>query len=116
MAATPSVESNINILAGPEGVQSDAIREAVEEYLDDVNETVRFHAVQTTFHQDNEASLPALVELCKNEESVRIKNKVCDGIEQKGWKIPEDLREEFKAALRDVTEYRMASDGTVKKI
>ncbi len=102
---TRNVEPKINILHALEEVPSDAVREAVQDYLDDVNETVRFHAVQTTFAQDNPDSVTALVELLKREESVRVKNKVCDGIVAKGWVVPAALREECKDATRDVYEY-----------
>ncbi len=112
---TRNVEPKVNLLATMEDVHSDAVRLAVEEYLDDVNDTVRFHAVETTFKQGNEASLPALVEMMKNEEAVRIKNKVAEGLIRLGWTVPEALREELRDALRDAYEYTMTDSGQVKK-
>jgi hypothetical protein len=100
-----SVEPKVNIIQAMEDIHSDAIREAVEEYLDDVNETVRFHAVQVMFEQDNDVCVPALVSLMQNEESVRVKNKVCEVIVKKGWTIPDDRRDDCKAAMSDVHEY-----------
>ena len=52
---------------------------------DSVDELLEFHAVQTTFEQDNDASVGPLVTMMQNEESVRVKNKVCEGIAAKGW-------------------------------
>jgi len=113
---TRNVEPKVNLLAALEELRSQGVRKAVEEYLDDVNETVRFHAVQTTFTLDNDESLPALVELMKNEESVRIKNKVCDGVANAGWVVPESQREELQEAMSDVYEYRLdTSSGKLAK-
>jgi hypothetical protein len=112
---TRNVEPKINILTALEELHSDAIRDAVHEYLDDVNETVRFHAVQTTFVQDDSVSLGPLVGMVGNEESVRIKNKVCDGIMNKAWKIPINLLGDWNSGTTDVYEYDTSADGIVKK-
>ncbi len=111
-----NVEPKVNILHAMEDIQSKTVRLAVEEYLDDVNETVRFHAVQTAFAQGNEESVSALVAMMKNEESVRVKNKVCAGIDAKGWTIPSNCREDCEAAMRDVYEWQFAtSSGKIAK-
>lgn len=112
---TRNVEPKVNLLAAMEEVKTDAIRKAVEEYLDDVNETVRFHAVQTIFDQGDSSAMPALVKMCEQEESVRIKNKVAEGMIEHGWKASDDLLETFQAAMKDAYEYRVADDGSVRK-
>lgn len=113
---TRSVEPKLNLLAALEDVKSEAIRTAVEEFLGDVNETVRFHAVQTAFVQDNIASLEPMVKMLAEEESVRVKNKVAEGVRERGWVIPEPLREGFATAMRDVYEYRLTHDFRVEKL
>ena len=113
---TRNVEPKLNLLAALEDVKSDAIREAVEGFLEDVNETVRFHAVQTAFSQGSVASLEPMVRMLATEESVRVKNKVADGVRELGWQIPEPLRDDFAAAMRDVYEFRLTSDFRVEKI
>jgi hypothetical protein len=111
-----SVEPKVNVIQAMEDVPSDTVRAAVEEYLDDVNETVRFHAVQTLFEQDNDVSAPALVTMMQKEESVRVKNKVCEGISAKGWTIPADRRDDCKAAMSDVYEWKFStSNGKITK-
>ena len=80
-----------------------------------MNETVRFHAVVTIYKQNNTASIEPLLAMLKNEESVRIKNKVAEGILRLGWSVPSELRDEFREALRDAYEYTLTSDGHVKK-
>lgn len=102
-----NVEPKVNIIHAMEDIRSEDVRTAVEEFLDDVNETVRFHAVQTTFEQDNVKSIPALVKMMENEESVRVKNKVCEGISEKSWAIPQELRGECAAAMSDVYEWKL---------
>ena len=75
------------------------IREAVEPFLTDVNETARYHAVVTTLAQEDAAGLEALLTTLSDEESFRIKNKICDGISLRGWLIPEDERDRVRKTL-----------------
>lgn len=110
-----NVDPKLDLITALEEIVSPEAREAVETYLDDVNETVRFHAVETTFKQGDVTSLPALVKLMEAEESVRIKNKVAEGIRKLDWTIPESLRSSFAEALQDAHEYRMTPAGKVKK-
>jgi len=110
-----NVEPKVNLITALEEVIADRVREVVEVYLEDVNETVRFHAVQTTFRQGNPSSIPALVRLLEQEESVRIKNKVAEGMMRLDWAVPAELRETFAKALADAYEYRMNADGRVAK-
>lgn len=106
-----NVEPKLQVVAALEDVHGEDVRAALERFLEDVNETVRFHAVQSTFAQSSPESVEALLKLLEAEESVRIKNKVCEGFSQKGWKIPEALRERAQKALSDVFEFRMQADG-----
>jgi HEAT repeat protein len=110
-----NVEPKVQLIAALEDVKAEDAREAVEPFLEDVNETVRFHAVQTTFAQGDEGSVPALVKLLQAEESVRVKNKVAEGLRAQGWLIPSELREVTRQALRDTEQYSVDSDGKVTK-
>jgi HEAT repeat protein len=111
-----NVEPKLNLLAALEQVKSEEARLAVEEYLGDVNETVRFHAVQTLFEEGDPAAIPALVGALEHEESVRIKNKVADGFIRCGWRVPAELRDKYRSYTGDAYEYRMSDDGAVAKI
>jgi HEAT repeat protein len=75
------------------------IREAVEPFLTDVNETARFHAVVTTLAQDDAAALEPLLTTLADEESFRIKNKICDGISLRGWVVPDEERDRVRKSL-----------------
>ncbi|MCC6521965.1 MAG: HEAT repeat domain-containing protein [Polyangiaceae bacterium] len=110
---TRNVEPKVNLITALEELKSDAVREAVGVYLDDSNETVRFHAVDTIFKQASTTSLAALVELAVREESVRIKNKIAEGFMRLGWVVPEPLRRAFAAALGDSRDFRLGADGKV---
>ena len=116
-----NVEPKVQLIAALEDVGSaggsiarDA-REAVEPFLEDVNETVRFHAVQTTFAQGDAGSVGPLVKLLQGEESVRVKNKVAEGLLKQGWVIPDELRDATRKALRDTEQYSVGADGKVTK-
>jgi hypothetical protein len=108
-----NVEPKIQVIQALEEVVSEDVREAVAPFLEDVNETVRFHAVQTTFAQNNAESVPALVKLLETEESVRVKNKVAEGLLFRGWVLPAELRDATRQALHDTVEYGVGPDGKV---
>jgi hypothetical protein len=110
-----NVEPKIQVIQALEELVSPEAREAVAPFLEDVNETVRFHAVQTTFAQNDTASIAALVKLLESEESVRVKNKVAEGFAFRSWVIPAELREATNQALRDTGQYRVGGDGKVLK-
>lgn len=107
-----NVEPKIQLIQALEEVKSEEVREAVAPFLEDVNETVRFHAVQTTFAQNNPESVAPMVKLLEAEESVRVKNKVAEGLLFRGWAIPAELRQVTSAALRE-TSFTLGSDGKV---
>ena len=110
-----NVEPKLQLIVALEDAIADDVREAVAPFLEDVNETVRFHAVQTTFAQNNPESVPALVKLLSTEESVRIKNKVAEGLHFRGWVIPTELRDTAREALRESSGYSVGGDGKVTK-
>jgi hypothetical protein len=106
-----NVEPKLQVVAALEEVAGEDVRVAVERFLDDVNETVRFHAVQSTFAQAQKQSADALVRLLESEESVRIKNKICEGFILKEWAVPTELLEQAKKAMSDVSDFRLRDDG-----
>jgi HEAT repeat protein len=110
-----NVEAKVQVIQALEELVSPAAREAVAPFLEDVNETVRFHAVQTTFAQNDPESIPAMVKLLEAEESVRVKNKVAEGLLFRSWVIPAELRDVTSAALRDTSGYRVGQDGKIAK-
>ncbi len=108
-----NVEPKVQVIKALEAVASPEARAQVERFLEDVNETVRFHAVETTFAQGDAASIPALVSLLAAEESVRVKNKVAEGLLQRALIVPIELRDTANEALRDTNGYSVEADGKV---
>ena len=69
------------------------VREAVEPFLSDVNEAVRFHAAGTIIAMGDPKSTRAFVAALEEEESLRVKNRIAGALAERQWEIPEELRE-----------------------
>ena len=107
------VDPKIQLLVALEDHKNPLIRAAVEPFLEDVNETARFHAAATTFAQDDpEATLPLLHALGE-EESIRVKNKIAEGFLTRGWIVPEDQREATRKVLPPG--YTVDGEGKLRK-
>jgi len=113
---TRNVEPKVNLLAALESLRGEAVRKAVEGYLADVNETVRFHAVQTLFEQGDPSAIDALLDLLLEEESVRVKNKIADGLVRKSWRVPAARQDAFRRGMADSYAYALSDDGSVVKV
>jgi hypothetical protein len=107
------IDPKIQLLVALEEHKSPLIREAVEPFLDDVNETARFHAAAAIFHQEDEGAAPALLKILPDEESFRVKNKIAEGFLARGWVVPEDLREPTRKELPPG--FTIDGDGKLKK-
>jgi hypothetical protein len=110
-----NVDPKQQLIVALADIKGEDVRLAVERFIEDVNETVRFHAVQTTFSQGNEASVSALVKMLATEESVRVKNKVAEGLMTRGWIVPAELRGSAGEALQDSNGYSVGVDGKIRK-
>lgn len=93
------VDPKVQILTALEEQRHPRIREGVERFLEDVNEPARFHAVSALLAQDDPAAAPALAKLIPDEESVRVRTKIADGLAQRGWPLPAEERDTVRKAL-----------------
>jgi HEAT repeat protein len=93
------IDPKVQILAALEDLRHPRIREEIERFLEDVNEPARFHASSTLIAQGDAAAVPALVKLLLEEESVRVRTKVAEGIAAKTWVIAEDARPAVRKVL-----------------
>jgi hypothetical protein len=59
--------------------------------------------------------VPALVKMLGSEESVRVKNKVAEGLMTRGWSVPAELRSAANEALRDSNGFSVGTDGKIRK-
>ncbi|HZU83347.1 MAG TPA: HEAT repeat domain-containing protein [Polyangiaceae bacterium] len=93
------VDPKVQILTALEERKHPDIREAVEPFLEDVNEPARFHAVSALLAQDDAQAVPALTRLLADEESMRIRAKIAEGLLSRGWGVPAEDREAVRRAL-----------------
>ncbi|HVH47289.1 MAG TPA: HEAT repeat domain-containing protein [Labilithrix sp.] len=78
---------------------NEKIREAVEPFLQDVNEPARFNAVIATLAQKDPQAIDPLIALLLDEESVRVRTKIADGLASLGWEVPEEQRDAVRKVL-----------------
>jgi HEAT repeat protein len=94
-------EPKIQLISMLEEYPSEEVRVAVEPFLTDVNEPVRFCAVGTVFAVNDPQSAPALVAAMAQEESLRIKNRIAFGIAERQWTFAAELIDTLKSSLPD---------------
>jgi HEAT repeat protein len=92
---------------------TEEVRIAVEPFLNDASEPVRFAAATTLFALNLEESVSSLVAALETEESLRIKNRICQGLLDRKWAIPEEQLATCKQALPDG--YALAGAQIVKR-
>lgn len=107
------IDPKLQILKGLEEHSHPDIREAVEPFLEDVNEEARFNAASTTLAQKDTASIAALIKLLMDEESVRVRGKVAEGFLTLGWEIPDDQRDAVRKVLPH--QYSVDASGLLSK-
>jgi HEAT repeat protein len=94
-----NVEPKVQLLQSLQAYPTEEVRIAVEPFLGDMSETVRFNAVATVFAMNEEQSVPALVAALDTEESLRVKNAISQGLLERSWSIPEELRDTAAKSL-----------------
>lgn len=93
--------------------------QALLPYLDDVDENVRFTAIEGLFKQKNLAlaGAPLIEHLQKpTEESRRIKRRILEGFAEEGWELGKDRVAELAPLTEDLWPgARLDNHGRVKK-
>ncbi len=107
------IDPKVQLLTALEDHRHPRIREEAERFLEDVNEPARFHAVSALLAQDDAASLTALLTLLTSEESVRVRNRIAEGLASRGWSVPADDRDAVRKALPAV--FSVDANGRVVK-
>ena len=105
------IDPKLQILAALQEYVNPKIKDAIEPFLKDSNESARFHAVATTLAQKNDASIPALVEALIEEESLRIRTKIGDGFAQNHWCVSDDKRDAVRRVLP--SQFGVGPDGAI---
>lgn len=109
---TRNVEPKVQLLQVLEGHPSEEVRVAAEPFLQDAGETVRFTAANTVFAVNDPASVPVLVAMLEAEESLRVKNRVAQGLAERGWSIPAELQDVCRKSLPPG--YKLGGDKVVQ--
>jgi HEAT repeat protein len=89
------------------------VRIAVEPFLNDASEPVRFAAATALFELKLPESAPSLVAALETEESLRIKNRIAQGLVDRRWPVPEEQLATCKQALPG--EFRMDGAFIVRR-
>ncbi len=92
-------EPKIQLIRMLEEFHTDEVRVAVEPFMTDASEPARFSAVTTVFAVGMEESVPGLVAALEEEESLRVKNRIAQGLADRDWSVPEELREVCEKSL-----------------
>lgn len=108
-----NVEPKVHLIGELEHHPSPDARRTAERFLEDVNESVRFVAVGSTLAQNDEASATPLCEALIAEESVRVKNRIAEGMASRGWTVPESCREGVARALP--REWTLTPEGKIAR-
>jgi hypothetical protein len=110
---TRNVDPKQQLIAELEHYDAPSVRPAVEPYLEDASEAIRFVAVATLFAQENAASAEPLARTLAAEESVRVKNRILEGLHARGWAVPEAGRDAVRLALPP--QFGLDAEGKVRK-
>lgn len=70
--------------------KSPEVRIALEAFLQDASEPVRFTTATSLFAIAQPEAGPALLAILPEEESLRIKNRIAQGFVEAGWPVPAD--------------------------
>jgi len=94
-----NAEPKVQLIQALEAYPSEEVRTAVEPFLGDMSEPVRFTSATTLFAVNDPQSLPALVTALESDESRRIQNRIAQGLVDRAWTIPSELADSVKKAL-----------------
>jgi len=101
-------EPKSQLLASLAAFSSDQVRIAVEPFLEDASESVRFAAVATVFAMLDPQSIVSLIAALEHEESLRVKNRIAQGLVELQWPIGADCKIACERGLP--ANYRLEGD------
>ncbi len=94
-----NAEPKVQLLMTLEAHPNESVRVAVEPFLEDASEPVRFAAVGTVFACESSSAVDALVAAIEQEESLRIRNRISAALVARAWTIPQELQTVCSGAL-----------------
>jgi hypothetical protein len=103
-----NAQPKVQLIAMLEEYPSEDVRVAIEPFLQDASEPVRFTAVATIFAMNDSTVVPSLIAALEQEESLRVKNRIAQGLGERSWPVPEELAAACRGALPD--DFTLAGD------
>jgi HEAT repeat protein len=105
----------IQLLNHLAGLSDGRVPPLVAPYLADMDEGVRYAAVEALARQGDPSSRPALLDqLTKEEEdSLRIRLRIAEGLADLGWTVDGDRRDAVSKFLPEA--FKLTKDGHVEK-
>lgn len=115
-AYTKNAERKNQAIIALEDVPDPRVPAAVARFLDDVSEETRFYAIRTLLAQDDAASAEGLYALLVRDDSMRIRTNLAEGLAEKGWRCPDELREKVLPVLPRIPNgpYTLDAGGVLK--
>jgi HEAT repeat protein len=89
------------------------VRIAVEPFLNDASEPVRFAAATALLELNLPESVASLVAALETEEALRIKNRIAQGLLDRKWEIPAEQLATFRQALP--ADFRLEGSQIVRR-
>jgi HEAT repeat protein len=106
-------EPKIQLISELSHHSTEEVRVAVEPFLNDASEPVRFASATAIFTLNMPESVASLVAALETEESLRIKNRIAQGLLDRGWAIPSEQLTTCQQALPE--DYRLDGARIVKR-
>ena len=86
-------EPKVQLLSYLTAFPSDEVRLAIEPFLEDASEPVRFAAAGAVFSMGDAQSTASLIAALEQEESLRVRNRIAQGLSERHWTVPDPLQE-----------------------
>ncbi len=104
------VDPKLQLLNALDETKDPRVTPVVLDFLEDVNETARYHAAATLAYQEDESTIGPLLTAFELEESARVQKRIASAFVKLGWKVPQDRI----ATLRKATphEWSIEDDGS----
>jgi len=94
-----NAEPKVQLLQALEEFPGDEARIAVEPFLADMSEAVRFAAATAVFAVASADAVPSLITALADDESLRVRNRIASGLAERAWPISSDLQELVRSKL-----------------
>lgn len=94
-----NVQPKVQLITELAEHKSSEVRVALEAFLQDASEPVRFATAMSLFAIGQADATPALLAILPGEESLRIKNRIAQGLADAGWDLPPELQDATAHAL-----------------